>query len=120
MEATEPKQESNSYPVFKGLGRKPTFMGVPTTLLLGAFICVAVIAMTFGLIWWSLLVVVMPVIAIMTRDDEKAFDVLWLELKTRSRNRNKAFWNGSSYAPSGYDKRRPWRKIVNIQRTHQT
>ena len=118
MEANGLKQESNSYPVFKGLGRKPTFMGVPTTLLLGAFIVVAFIAMTIGLIWWLLLVVVLPVIAIITREDDKAFDVLWLELKTRSRNRNKAFWNGSSYAPSGYDKRRPWRNFVNNHRTH--
>ncbi|WP_370635919.1 VirB3 family type IV secretion system protein [Paralcaligenes sp. KSB-10] len=40
---------ANSYPVFKGLGRKATFMGIPTTLLLGAFACVAIIAMMAGL-----------------------------------------------------------------------
>ena len=96
------------YPFFKGLGRKPTFLGVPTTLLFGAFLAVAFIAMLAGLAWWGLLLVVMPTIAILTRHDDKAFDVLWLEIQTRTRNRNKAFWNGSSYAPSSYPSRRPW------------
>lgn len=120
MDTNEARIDTNSYPVFKGLGRKPTFMGLPTNLLLGTFICVAFIAMTIGLIWWLLLVVMLPVIAIMTREDEKAFDVLWLELKTRTRNRNKAFWQGSSYAPSGYDTGRPWRRLINNNRTYQS
>lgn len=102
----------HTYPVFKGLGRKPTFMGVPTTLLLAAFAAVAVVAMTAGLAWWGLLLVVVPTIKIVTRDDDKAFDVLWLEFKTRIRNRNKRFWAGSSYAPTGYDTRRPWVRLI--------
>lgn len=107
----------NTYPVFKGLGRKPTFMGVPTTLLLGAFSVVAIIAMTAGLAWWGLLLVAVPTIKIVTRDDDKAFDALWLEFKTRIRNSNKKFWIGSSYAPTGYDIRRPW--IHHIERNSQ-
>lgn len=102
----------NTYPVFKGLGRKPTFLGVPTTLLLAAFSVVAMIAMTVGLAWWGLLLIVIPTIKIVTRDDDKAFDVLWLEFKTRARNRNKRFWAGSSYAPIGYDTRRPWVRLI--------
>ncbi|EJC62019.1 type IV secretion system protein VirB3 [Alcaligenes faecalis subsp. faecalis NCIB 8687] len=105
--STEPHTPT-AYPVFKGLGRKPTFLGVPTTLLFSAFLAVAFIAMLAGLAWWGLLVVVLPTIAVLTRHDDKAFDVLWLELKTRTRNRNKAFWNGSSYAPSAYPPQRPW------------
>ena len=93
----------HSYPVFKGLGRKATFMGIPTRLLLGAFAVVAMIAMTAGLAWWGLLFVVMPTLAILTRDDDKALDVLWLEFKTRKRNRNQRFWKGSSYAPTAAD-----------------
>lgn len=108
--------ESNSstgYPVFKGLGRKPTFLGVPTTVLFGAFLTVAFIAMLAGLAWWGLLLVVLPTIAVLTRHDDKALDVLWLELKTRTRNHNKAFWNGSSYAPTGYPSHRPWQQRTN-------
>src|SRR5690606_2964600 len=102
----------HTYPVFKGLGRKATFMGVPTRLLLGAFAVVAMIAMTAGLAWWGLLFVVMPTLAILTRDDDKALDVLWLEIKTRKRNRNQRFWQGSSYALHGYHQRRPWRSLI--------
>lgn len=102
----------NTYPVFKGLGRKATFMGIPTKLLLGAFAGVAMIAMTAGLAWWGLLFVVMPALAILTRDDDKALDVMWLELKTRRRNRNKRFRKGSSYALQGYHRHRPWRTLI--------
>src|SRR3546814_4278306 len=103
---------TNPYPVFRGLGRKATFMGVPTKLLLGAFTGVAMIAMTAGLACWGLLFVVIPMLAILTRDDDKALDVLWLELKTRRRNRNQRFWQGSSYAVQGYHRRRPWRALI--------
>jgi len=103
---------ANTYPVFKGLGRKATFMGIPTALLLGAFVCVAIIAMTAGLAWWGLLFVVMPTLAILTRDDDKALDVLWLEIKTRRSNPNKRFWHGSSYTLQGYHRRRPWRALI--------
>jgi len=102
----------HTYPVFKGLGRKATFMGIPTRLLLGAFAVVAMIAMTAGLAWWGLLFVVMPTLALLTRDDDKALDVLWLELKTRKRNRNQRFWQGSSYALQSYHRRRPWRALI--------
>jgi len=105
-------QNPNTYPVFKGLGRKATFMGIPTTLLLGAFACIAIIAMTAGLAWWGLLFVVMPTLAILTREDDKAMDVLRLELRTRRRNRNKRFWQGSSYALQSYHRRRPWRTLT--------
>ena len=104
--------EPDSYPVFKGLGRKPTFMGVPTTLLLASVAVVAMIAMTVGLAWWGLLLVVIPTIKIVTRDDDKAFDVLLLEFKTRALNLGKRFWAGSSYAPTGYDTRRPWVRLL--------
>lgn len=103
---------ANSYPVFKGLGRKATFMGIPTTLLLGAFACVAIISMMAGLAWWGLLFLVIPVLAVLTRDDDKALDVLWLEFKTRRRNRNQRVWRGSSYALQGYHRHRPWRHLI--------
>ncbi|NYT79547.1 VirB3 family type IV secretion system protein [Alcaligenaceae bacterium] len=99
------------HPVFKGLGRKATFMGVPTMLFLGTLGGVAFTAMIFGLIWWAALFVLLPTIALITRSDDKAFDIWALEIRTRLRNRNKRFWNGSSYAPISYSSRRPWRKL---------
>lgn len=93
------------YPVFKGLGRKPTFMGIPTTWFLCTVSAVAFFAMLFGLIWWATLLVVLPVMAVITKTDDRAFDVWILELKTRGRNRNKTFWGGSSYAPTRHFRR---------------
>ncbi|WP_417276816.1 type IV secretion system protein VirB3 [Castellaniella sp.] len=106
-------RDPTTYLVFKGLGRKATFMGIPTTLLLGAFAVVAIIAMTAGLAWWGLLFVVMPALAIITRDDDKSLDILWLEIKTRRTNRQQRFWRGSSYAPQGYHHDRPWRRFIS-------
>jgi len=99
------------YPVFKGLGRKPTFLGIPTVWFLSSVSCVAFVAMIFGLLWWASLLVLLPTMAIITKTDDRAFDIWLLELKTRTTNRNKTFWGGSSYAPMSYPKRRTWRSF---------
>ena len=49
--------------------------------------------------------------------DDKALDVLWLEIKTRRTNRNQRFWRGSSYATQGYHRDRPWRSLIH-RRNH--
>lgn len=97
-------------PVFNGLGRKATFMGVPTMVFLGTLACVAVSAMFIGLYMWVALFILIPLFAAITRSDDRAFEIWKLELKTRVRNLNKSFWNGSSYTPMSYPSRRPWRK----------
>lgn len=107
----EVKKTPHHYPVFKGLGRKPTYFGIPTVWFLGTFMAVAMAAMLFGLILWGSLIVILPVLAIITKTDDRALDVWILELKTRWRNKNKSFWNGSSYTPLNHPKRRPWRKF---------
>lgn len=105
MKSEDLKTSAYHHPVFKGLGRKPTFMGIPTTWFLCTVSVVAFMAMLFGLIWWTALLVVLPTMAIITKTDDRAFDVWILELKTRGRNRNKAFWGGSSYAPTTLTRR---------------
>jgi len=70
---------------------------------------VAFLSMLFGLYWWASLLVLLPTMAIITKTDDRAFDIWILELQTRARNRNKAFWGGSSYTPSTPCKRRFWR-----------
>ncbi|EKU31454.1 VirB3 family type IV secretion system protein [Alcaligenes nematophilus] len=97
------------YLVFNGLGRKPTFMGVPTMVFLGTLSSVAILAMFIGLYMWATLIFVIPWLAWITKSDDKAFEIWGLELKTRFKNRNKSFWNGSSYAPTSFSARRPWR-----------
>src|SRR5690625_5939165 len=66
----EYKNTAYHYPVFKGLGRKPTFMGIPTVWFLGAVSAVAFLSMLFGLYWWASLLVLLPTMAIITKTDE--------------------------------------------------
>lgn len=105
----DPQTSPYHYPVFLGLGRKPTFMGIPTVWFVTTIMIVGSTAMIFGLWLWLSLFVLLPAMAIITRTDDKAFDIWALELKTRVRNRNKKWWNGSSYSPISYP-RRPWQK----------
>src|SRR5699024_12133150 len=93
----EYKNTAYHYPVFKGLGRKPTFMGIPTIWFLGAVSTVAFLSMRFVLYWWASLFVVLPTMAIITKTDDRGFDILILELQTRTRNKNKACCCGSCY-----------------------
>lgn len=98
------------YPVFNGLGRKATFMGVPTVIFLGTLACTALLAMLISLYLWIAPFILIPLFAAITKTDDRAFEVWWLELKTRIHNGNKRFWHGSSYSPTSYSSRRPWRK----------
>ena len=109
MSAEEVKKNPYHYPVFKGLGRKATYMGIPTVWFIGTIMLVGFSAMLFGLWIWLLLFVLLPVMAIVTKTDDRAFDIWGLELTTRARNRNKKHWNGSSYSPLSYPRQRPWR-----------
>ena len=95
--------------VFRGASRSPTLLGIPTIVCFGTFMAVAMTAMLFGLAMWLSLIVIYPILLGITSRDENAFRILWLEAKTRLINRNKAFWLGSSYAPTSYSRRRPWR-----------
>ncbi|MGE4530844.1 MAG: VirB3 family type IV secretion system protein [Acidithiobacillus sp.] len=96
--------------VFKGMRRSARLFGLPLWPLLISFATVWVIQMFGGLAWWLLLLVILPTLWMITKHDDKAFLILWLGLKTRFTNRNRAFWGGSSYAPLTYSKRRPWRR----------
>lgn len=50
---------------------------LPTKLLFGAFMLVAVITMLAGLAWRAQLLIILLTIAIVTRHDDKAFDGLY-------------------------------------------
>lgn len=97
------------HPVFKGASRVPTVFGIPTVIFAGSVLVVAQLAMVFGLVWWLSLAAILPLFAAITRHDDRAFHILWIGIKTRYLNRNKSFWNGSSYTPSTYPKSRTWK-----------
>lgn len=108
MADEDTKTKPYHYPVFLGLGRKATYMGIPTVWFIGTIMIVGFSAMLFGLWLWGSLLFLLPTMAFITKSDDKAFDILALELTTRFRNKNKKLWNGSSYSPLSYP-RRPWR-----------
>ncbi|SUB29765.1 Type IV secretion system protein virB3 [Oligella ureolytica] len=101
-----PQQEHETFPLFKGATRLPTIAGVPMVPLMVMFMGVAVVALTVSIWWWALAIPLWFLMAQITKNDDKAFRILWLWIDTKLRNRNKGFWGASSYSPSNYRKRR--------------
>lgn len=112
MELKEKKTQRTHFPVFKGLGRKPTFLGIPTVWFLSVVSAVAFLAMLFGLWLWLSLFIILPIMAAISKTDDRAFEIWILEIKTRMRNKGKNFWGGSSYSPNIHSKKRPWVKWI--------
>jgi type IV secretion system protein VirB3 len=100
------RQQQEAFPLFKGATRVATFAGVPFFALFMVATFVACIAMLFSLWLWLLLIPAWVVMAAVTKYDDKAFRIWGLWFETKFRNRNKAFWRGSTYAPARYRKRK--------------
>lgn len=99
------ERPTNAFPLFKGATRTPLFMGVPLMpLIFGVFI-VFIPAMLLSLFWWALLIPIYGAMRWLVKHDDKAFSIWGLWIDTALRNRNKAFWKASSYAPATYHKR---------------
>ncbi|WP_084158992.1 VirB3 family type IV secretion system protein [Solidesulfovibrio alcoholivorans] len=94
------------FPLFKGATRVPTVFGVPSMALLGAFTVVALIAMWVNIWCWLLLLPVITIMRLITKHDDRAFSIWWLWFETKCRNKNTAFWGGSTYSPTNYKKYR--------------
>lgn len=91
------------FPAFNGLRRKAVVLGVPVVALVSMLIGVAVIALLAGLVWWVLALVLWPVMAVITKNDDNAFRTLGLWVMTKVRNcRSVRFWGGSSYSMRDY------------------
>ncbi|MBW6533196.1 VirB3 family type IV secretion system protein [Sphingomonas sp. RRHST34] len=100
------RQQQEAFPLFKGATRVATFAGVPFMAFLYVCIFVASIAMLFSLWLWLLMIPFWIVMAAVTKHDDKAFRIWGLWFETKFRNRNKAFWNGSTYSTARYRKKR--------------
>jgi len=100
------RQDIEPLLLFKGATRAATFFGVPVMPLLIAFTVIACFALVFSIWCWFLMPVVVFVMAQVTRYDDRAFRVLGLYIDTRFRNRNKGFWQASSYTASRFTKGR--------------
>lgn len=107
-ESTSSKIPPNHYPLFKGATRVATIKGgVPTRAFVGLIFLTVTVAM-FTLWGWLLFPALYPLVAIISRNDDRAFWILELWFKTKFMALNKAFWGAISYTPSPYSRRRPW------------
>ena len=107
-----PSQKSavppNQYPLFKGATRIATIKGgVPTRAFMGLVFLTVVVAM-FTLWGWLLGPVLYPVLAVLSRNDDRAFWIWELWLRTKFFAPNKRFWGAISLTPTPHSKRRPW------------
>lgn len=98
----------NHYPLFKGATRVATIKGgVPTRAFVGLVMLVVIVAM-FTLYGWLLFPILYPVMAVISRQDDRAFWTWELWLKTKALAPNRRYWGAVSYSPLAYSPRRPW------------
>lgn len=102
----EQHEQPASYPVYKGLTRSATILGVPMVPLLVMTMAVAVVALTISIFWWALWPVLCFIMAQITKYDDQAFRIIGLWIDTKVLNGNKKFWGASTYSPISHKKRR--------------
>ncbi|ROT44558.1 type IV secretion system protein VirB3 [Pusillimonas sp. NJUB218] len=98
----------NHVRLFKGATRVATIKGgVPARPFVIMMCIVGFLAMFT--IWLLLLIPVLyPIMAIISRHDDRAFWTLELWVRTKLFAANKRFWNAISFTPTPYHRRRAW------------
>lgn len=106
---------ANHYPLFKGATRAATIKGgVPSRAFVALVLLTLFVAM-FTYWGWALGPILYPVVAVLSRNDDRAFWIWELWLKTKCFAANKRFWGAISLTPSPYSKRRPWCRRFSAQ-----
>lgn len=102
------KIPENHVRLFKGATRIATVKGgVPARPLVIMMFTVGGLAMFT--IWLLLLIPILyPIMAVISRQDDRAFWTLELWAKTKLLAPNKRFWNAISFTPTPYQRRRAW------------
>lgn len=94
--------------LFKGATRVATIKGgVPTRPFVIMVGVVSWIAM-FSIYLIVLIGVFYPIMALISRNDDRAFWILELWIRTKVLARNKRFWGAVSYSPTPYRRGRRW------------
>lgn len=110
--ATRSSVPPHHFPLFKGATRVPTIKGgVPTRAFLALALATLFVA-SFTLWGWLLGPLLYPVIAVLSRNDDRAFWILELWIRTKVVAANKRYWGAISLTPSPYCKRRRWRRLI--------
>ena len=104
----------NRFPLFKGATRIATVPGGVPTRAFAALVFLTVTAASFTLWGWLLFPSLYPIMAIVSRNDDRAFWIWELWLKTKIFVRNKLFWGAVSLTPTPYSPRRPWARKLGV------
>lgn len=100
--------DPNHVPLFKGATRVATIKGgVPVRAFLYMCLGVGWLAM-FNIGFLGLIAVLYPIMAIISRNDSRAFWIIELWMKTSLFARNKRYWGAVSFTPRPYQRRRSW------------
>lgn len=98
----------NHVRLFKGATRVATIKGGVPARPFVIMMCVIGFLAMFT-IWLLLLIpVIYPIMAVISRHDDRAFWTLELWIRTKLFAKNKSFWNAISFTPTPYHRRRGW------------
>lgn len=115
IEANDEQSGVRTDPLFGGLTRPPTFLGLPVEVLLaivGAATVIFLVASLFdgGVAWkigpLGLGVVMYGIARLMCAHDPRAFRYLFLRSLTKNLHRNREYWGTGSYSPLPNRKRK--------------
>lgn len=103
-----------SDPLFGGLTRPPTFLGLPIEAMLGimgvSVVAFLIAAMVDAGIAWKIFplgfgVVMYAVARLICASDPRSFRYIGLRFKTKALHRTRAHWKSGSYSPLPHRKR---------------
>lgn len=100
--------------IFKGCTRPAMKMGVPLVPLIFVFMACFLVGVWGGFllgIWPVFIAVITLVVAIVTmrgvaKKDDQRFRQVYLWLLLRVRNKNRSFWQATSYSPTRFKSRK--------------
>jgi len=103
-------------PLFYGLTIPTTLDGSVPVQVIPVIIAISAIPTLFTMnpVWLLLTVPLYMLCYALCMDDPHWFRRFWLYWKTKARTRNRSYWGGSSYSPTGSFRRRRARKHYEV------
>lgn len=108
------------FELYKGATRPATMFGVPTDALLWVFVGFGVISTITSVVAWILFPLVVFIMSLITKKDDRAFRQLglYIDTKLRASAALKKFWGATTYTPFRKNRWKSWsnKDIKDIRR----